>query len=268
MILATARITRGAIALLSVFGLFLGSAATATATPSKPPKPPIEKVVLCVYDSDTSAWELASIKTSVADKLVARGVAAYPLQPVPGTNGAYVFDATCVPQPVTPVETIFAVAYSDWDPTDGAYNADADVLIAKLVDGNSDGILNAGDKVITNKYPKSYDITDWATQFGSFAVTEHVITASDGCYAGECYVYQSGPGSGWTFAFKHVALGSEHYLEAVTFGATTFITDDLGSAYTDKADIQSGSPSQPVDTMLVDRTGLDTDDAFVDVDIY
>ena len=351
---AAARITRGAIALLSVFGLFFGATAIANAAPAKPPKPPIEKVAICQYNTYTSAWELASVKTSVADKLVARGVAAYPLQPVPGTDGAYVFDATCVPQLVTPititvtysgneatggsvpsagtgdystvytvasnsgglvrtgytfagwntaadgtgttyvagsgsftlisdvtlyakwtpVKTLFAVAYSDRDTTDGAYNPDVDVLIAKLVDGNNDGILNAGDKVITNKIPKWYDITNWDTDFGAFNVTEQIITGSYGCDAVRCDVYktiETAPNTftEWGFTFYHSGTYGEFYSEAVPFAAgSTFIQDNLGGAWADKLEIYPYSPSQPDFQMNGDRPYYPTDEAFVDVDIY
>ena len=66
-----------------------------------------------------------------------------------------------------------AVAYSNLDGIDGYDPNGTDILIAKLVDTNSDGEVSVDDTVTTNQYPLDLD----ATAFGAFQVTTHVVSA-------------------------------------------------------------------------------------------
>ncbi|MGD9934630.1 MAG: hypothetical protein AB7T37_13065 [Dehalococcoidia bacterium] len=52
---------------------------------------------------------------------------------------------------VTPVETLLAVAYIDNNESDGGYQPCVDTLIAKLVDQDLSGTVNAGDFVVTDR---------------------------------------------------------------------------------------------------------------------
>ena len=134
-----ARVALTVVVMVSMLAVF-----DTTAIVKPPPKPDKEQVAVCHYDPagllDPSVplWKLLLVNPKSVDSLLARGD-GLPNSAVPGTDGAYVFDEYCVPQPVTPTETIFAVAYTDMDTTDGDYNPDADALIAKLVDGNANG---------------------------------------------------------------------------------------------------------------------------------
>ena len=72
---------------------------------------------------------------------------------------------------------VFAVAYTDIDPNDGpGFKDGTDVLIARLMDANHDGVVSVGDQVILGRYP-----TNWnATGFGTFLASELVVTAGQG----------------------------------------------------------------------------------------
>ncbi len=80
-----------------------------------------------------------------------------------------VVGAGCTP---TPDETIFAVAYTNVDGVAG-YDEATDVLIAKLVDTNNDGVVSVGDTVITDQYPLDSN----ASSFGTFQNTSHAVTS-------------------------------------------------------------------------------------------
>jgi hypothetical protein len=271
-----ARVVLTVLVMVSMLGVF---GATATAKP--PPKPDKEQVAICHYDVDgdhlldpsVPLWELLLVKPKAVDSHMDHGD-GYPDGEVPGTDGAYVFDEYCVPQPVNPAETIFAVAYSDKDTGDGGYDPAEDVLIAKLVDDNGNATLDSGDKVVTFKYPIVTRISDWSTGFNSFAVTEHTITAAEvGTDYVEVwydkYVYDENGNliSTCVVSFIFRLAGYEYFSESQgSFRAS--LSDRYDSSFPDVIDVQLGSPSEP-ETQVVayDYYSTNGDDAFIDVDL-
>jgi hypothetical protein len=134
-----------------------------------------ERVPVCHLDEFGEAT-LRLVPERAVDAHLRHGD-ALPEDRVPGMTD-YTFDESCTPVLDELTETVFAVAYTDVDPSDGGYNAAVDVLIAKLIDGPDDagdGFISVGDLVITNQYPLVHDL-DGPFTFGDFTVTEHIVT--------------------------------------------------------------------------------------------
>lgn len=216
------------------------------------------KVEICHFnaddDPDAPKWQLLEVGGKAVDAHEAHGD-GFPGGEVPGTNGQFVFDENCVPQVS---ELVFAVAYTDMNTTDGGYNPDVDVLIAKLIDGPGaarDGILGTGDVVITDKYPKDFD----ASKFGSFQVTQHAVTSVKAQSSEICWVQ----GDLGDFIWQHVDLFLEGYSEGDPF---SLVTDGFETAASDTIRLNAGSPSQPIDTIDIDGVVF-TDQPFIDVEL-
>lgn len=210
-------------------------------------------------DQNASDWLLLKISANAVDHHLAHGD-GLPGEVVPGTDGQLVFDENCIPQASA---LVHAVAYTDVNTADGAYDPDVDVLIAKLIDGPgaaNDGIPGAGDLVITNQYPKGFA----ASSFGDFTVTEHVVDtvfgSSQFCIADNAAA---------RFAWSHVDPQNESYSEVPNpfdLEALTLIDDGLPTGANDRLKIEATSPSEPVDTLEIFAFDS-TDQAFIDVEL-
>lgn len=163
-------------------------------------------------------------------------------------------DADCVPQsspasepppePPQTSEVVFAVAYSDMDPSSGGYDPEVDVLIAKLIDGPdaaADGVVGPGDVVITARYPKDFG----ASQFGDFTVTEHTVTSTNALSEYSCnvdvgdafFVWSSGQGDFDLYQEWFMGLPMTRLHDKRT---ETSMSDD-------EIQVNSASPSHPTD---------------------
>lgn len=218
-----------------------------------------EKTPICHAGEDVLGnpiWELLMVSERSVDKHVDHGD-GFPGEPVPGMAG-YTFDETCVPTADEP--TIFAVVYIDRDTGDGDYKPGFDDLIAQLVDGNGDGILNAGDLVETDVYPLDLD----ATATGSFTVNQHTVTSVVFTSNTNCNVESSNGLFSWA-EFTDFEGYRERNNENPAFSQ---FDDGISGSAIDivSADPFFPSPSGP--TAFVDskvpRLG---DDPFVDVDL-
>lgn len=158
------------------------------------------------------------------------------------------------------VERLLAVAYSNVDGIDG-YDPAADVLIAKVVDSNVDGMSSVGDTVVTNKYPLDFD----AATFGTFQVTSHTVTQVRGAQQTFVGVLDEG---GAEFYFEHnISTPSERYIEIapghlfkVNIGEERVSDRDWLEASTD-------APSAP-DTPISRQRPSTIDDPFIEVDLF
>jgi len=163
-----------------------------------------------------------------------------------------------------PPETIFAVAYTDINESDGGYNPAVDVLIAKLVDGpvaSPDGVIGVGDIVVTDRYPKAYD----GSLFGVFLVNTHTVTSVIPPTSVELFVFAGDDLFRWNDGPPF-----DQYVEDVD-DDTTFFVDvhfDPGAG-SEQLIADPGSPSSPDETsiFIFNRPGQETDDAFIDVEI-
>ncbi len=213
-----------------------------------------------VVDDDPSVteWRLLGVNDRAIASHLAHGD-VLPGGEVPGTNGAFVFDETCVLQAT---ERIFAVAYTDMDTADGGYNAGVDVLIAKLVDGPgtaNDGLVGAGDLVVTNQYPRDFG----GSTFGDFTVTEHVITGSINMNAEICSVYSNTGAFHW-----RVGTLAEFYREydQLDLARRTSIEDSLHHRVANRLHATADSPSHPAGPLSPTVSWVSMDEAFVDVE--
>ena len=130
------------------------------------------KVDVCHYEADTGAFDLTNISTKAHQKHMDHGDGV-PGDHVPGMAG-YEFDETCELVQSEIPGTLFAVAYTDIDPSDGGYDPNVDVLISKLVDTNNDGVVSVGDTIEMGQYPKNFN-PSFPTDFGNFAVVSHTV---------------------------------------------------------------------------------------------
>lgn len=177
---------------------------------------------------------------------------------VVGTSNGLIVDRCLGPSPSE--ELIFAVAYTDVDVDDGGYNPAVDRLIAKLVDGNYDGVPSPGDLVIAGEYPKDFE----ATTFGRFTTQQHTVTGVFVQSAEHCWVESSSGAFHWNDQDRFL----ESYIEAglPLFGPTSVITDGFETAADDHMKLDAASPSRPMDTFTI-HGFVSTDQPFVDIDL-
>jgi hypothetical protein len=148
---------------------------------------------------------------------------------------------------------IFAIAYTNLDGTPG-YDAGQDVLIAKLIDGNGNGTLEAGDLVVMGQYPTTFTPTGAAdfSPFGGASI-----------YAVEQVTVYPTPGVLVRSAGGQIHFWTNNY-ESQYYQGVGFVYDLVswhqGCACVDE--IQVGA---------LDLTGGDPrteiDDPFIDVDL-
>lgn len=222
---------------------------------------PDPNVEICHFnaddDPDAPEWELLEISANSVEAHESHGD-GFPGQEVPGTAGEFVFDENCVSQRA---EFTFAVAYVDADPTDGTYNRDLDLLIAKLVEGdNNDGVLGPGDLVVTHWYPKNFVPNDFA-EFRERTHTVEAVTLNDGV---NCAV--RGP-TGF-FSWQDSPRLQERYIESVfvdeLFAQSIFrdVFDDVDNLIA----TNEFSPSRPVGFLNL-REKNPADQTFLDVEL-
>jgi hypothetical protein len=178
------------------------------------------------------------------------------------------------------VEAMLAVAYVNLDGVDG-YSPTRDVLIAKLVDTDSDGAASVGDTIVMGEYPKDFA----ATSLGSFGVTSHVVTSVDSVIPQKRISVSVGDDR--AFEFRHITevngtdITYETYDEGFSFciedpgglpgdevciRSTTTFEDTVGGS--DRIATDASSPSVPDANLSLSRGSSTTDDAFVDVDVF
>jgi hypothetical protein len=170
---------------------------------------------------------------------------------------------------------MLAVAYSNLDGVDGYDPAGSDVLIAKLVDTNDDGVPSVGDTVVADRYPVDFD----ASAFGRFRATTHTVTSIliDCCAASLYGDIDGGAGEpgGGTFQFiaEPGTVDPRSLQESFSLCASSACAGFADSGYYSYQLVVAdpGAPGDP-DTVVprnqVDpRTGVGVgDDAFVDAD--
>ena len=158
-------------------------------------------------------------------------------------------------------ELVFAIAYTNLNGQDG-FQEGADVLIAKLIDGNNDGEVSVGDKIITNQYPIDFQ----ANAFGTFGVQNHVVDVVFGVNSININLASNGTSFSW--------IGSgdrDNYAETTTINNSPTITqifDDISSPFIDRISANSSTLSNPqteFPSIFLNRPG---DDGFIDVDIF
>ncbi len=234
--------------------LVLGLPAFAVAAP--------QKVDMC-HRNGNGTFRLINIAQAAAQSHLDHGDAA-PGDAVPHKDG-HRFDETCSSEPIEDTEdteVLFAVAYTDIDPDDGDYDPAVDVLIAKFVDGNGNGVPDEGDTVVTNVYP-----TDFTAPFNHvpFTVTEHTIhRATYNPVANEWRLFMDAGDSDF-FVFQHQA-DLEWYREVrgTSAGDWTTLLDWIDGPI-DQINMSSQSRSGPDD--FVADANLPGDLPFLDVDI-
>lgn len=222
---------------------------------------------------DGHRWVQIRVNENSVGKHLAHGD-ALPTEPVPGSQGADVFDAECNPGPVSTLppeppptgeppsqtEVVFAIAYSDLD-ENGEYN-EGDVLIAMLVDGAddaADGSIGPGDRVITAEYPKDFSMS----QFGTFGTTEHIVSEVNAMTGYSCNVSNGDA----RFVFSSGAGDFDLYSEwSGTDMTKIYDKRSSGAMGSDEIRADLASPSQPLDGVASVLGSSDpTNHAFIEV---
>jgi hypothetical protein len=168
-----------------------------------------------------------------------------------GAGGSTSFTVSAGPR-------IFALAFSNLDGVAG-YDPANDVLIAELVD-NGDGVLGAGDTVVTGRYPLNFG----ATAFGTFTVTSHTVANVSTATPTQVTVTDS---SNRQYSFED-SDAAHRYLEATSGTPTSEVSIFDSLELRDLLHVQVGAPSHPVTSIDPRILGGDaTDGLFVDVTI-
>lgn len=223
-----------------------------------------DKVRVCHLDADLpgSVWKLLEIKNNRAlERHLAHGDVV-PGGDVPGMLG-YVFDEACVPTTAEP--KVFAVAYVDRDPGDGGYQANTDVLIAKLVDRNRDGVISAGDEVVRGQYPLDFG----ATALGEFGVNSSLVEFVWAPSASEVILSTGGANLDMVYFWADPSVGHS-YMEDRNDEITVIrLRDTIGPLAGGEwiEALLNGGLSMPQTNVSLNREGVQTDDTFVDVEI-
>jgi hypothetical protein len=151
------------------------------------------------------------------------------------------------PTEPTPLEAILAIAYTDLD-GNGEFDT-GDVLIAKLVDENDDGVPSVGDTIHMGQYPKDSAMTEFAP-FG--VTTPHAVTEVLSASSDHVSVKSSAAGIGF-HEWRSIS-GSEAYYEETRAGSgdpsyiTTFIEvpRDGPECLVAVGSGSPGAPTQPI----------------------
>jgi len=186
--------------------------------------------------------------------------------PVPGGTD-YVFAEDCTLQRA--VDTL-AIAFTDIDPTDGSFKAGIDVVIARLLDENGNGIVDVGDTVTTLYYPLDFE----QMEFGMFTVTTHRIDRVVWADQDSLYVVtllDDISTSHSFFTFSAPGVGNEGYTEytADSFDPIVFLFDGVMGVNIDRIETQSQrGGSEPMHDIRITIDGIASDDNFIDVELY
>ena len=164
-------------------------------------------------------------------------------------------------------ERVFVIAYSNLDGTAG-YDAGADVLISKLVDGNGNGTPDAGDLVIMGSYPTTATPTG-PSDFAAFQITSHTATqASCNVPNGGCNAYVGTTSFHYWWDQLRTETGVNEYGETTQGGGPYVqIFDSLYGYGSDWITAQLGAPSRPSVEVPTTYWPENGDSAFIDVDI-
>ena len=169
--------------------------------------------------------------------------------------------AGCVepPPPPPPTPAVLAVAYSNLDGVHGYDPSGSDVLIAKLLDSNADGVVSAGDTVVADRYPLDLG----ASAFGAFQTTTAQVMSGN---SSATQVYASTPTGAVVFSD---APGVAEFFEVQgpVSGNATF-QDTFQTTTSDLLVVQANAPLVPDTPVALTVGSNDVADApFVDVDI-
>lgn len=158
----------------------------------------------------------------------------------------------CTPPPG---RTILAVAYMNVDGL-ACYDEATDVLIAKLVDTNTDGVVSVGDTVVTHQYPLDFD----ASSFGTFQTTSHQVTVAQ---VAEPTFVRVNIGTDWQMEW---VITPEVVQWDETGDANTLLDGHL-AGWGNVIQVRPDSPSAPDAYLQVSGPGADNDESFLDIDI-
>ena len=169
--------------------------------------------------------------------------------------------AACTPTPDYP--PMLAVAYSNLDGVDG-FHAGQDVLIARLVDTNRDGVVSVGDTVETGRYPLDFD----GTGFGVFRARTHTVAVVQSPLGisvrdadGASFNFGSGPGAESYREYSETGSPRVEIIDVYFTLDPFFATDEIR--------VEPGAPSDP-DTAVEPwiTAPWDAYDSFIDVDTF
>lgn len=155
---------------------------------------------------------------------------------------------------------MLAVAFTNRDAVEGFDPTSSDVLIAALLDTNTDDAVSVGDLVVTHRYPTDLD----ATGFDFFTVTNHAV---DSVASATAPLIQVGSGaSTFFFGIGSTTCGPfEQYGEVGT--GSTVITDYTWCVEINPSDqlgVNTSSPSAPNSSVSASDTASLHDD-FLDM---
>ncbi len=194
----------------------------------------------------------ASVAASVALTLVAAGCVGPPADGPPAEP------------------EMLAVAYSNLDGVDGYDPTGSDVLIARLMDTNGDGVHSAGDTAVLVQYPLGLT----APEFGEFGSTTHV-GASDPVIVGNAAGVKTAEGSIFVWRADQ-GLEAFLQLDPSTSGVRSTVVQIEAQVepppfepyFTDTVFVNGAAISDPATDVGPLWAASYADDPFIDVDIF
>ncbi|MEZ5238204.1 MAG: hypothetical protein R2716_04445 [Microthrixaceae bacterium] len=153
---------------------------------------------------------------------------------------------------------LLAVAYSNLDGIDGYDPTGTDVLVAKVVDTNLDGVPSSGDTVEANQYPLDFD----STAFGDFNGATNVVTGVATTAPGFLVVDLSA-----TIAVVFNSVNTDEFGEFESGASRTLLQDASGFDRVKAASCATCllDPATPVGESVRSNS---VDDGYIDVEVF
>jgi hypothetical protein len=139
------------------------------------------------------------------------------------------------------------------------------VLIAKLVDTNSDGVPSAGDTVVLGQYPNRFALsaTYAPAEFDDWGVQTHTI---DTVRYDFDYVEATSADGDYFWWYKTQESNNDSYVEGISAASVSSQLQDFTGSLADSISTRTGSPSRPARDLTMTTAGPD-DGRFIDVEV-
>lgn len=134
--------------------------------------PVVCAVVGAVACTSPTAPPASSTTTPDASSTTTSEATTTTTEPVTSTTTTTTTTAPTTTTTVAPGPRTLAIAYTDRDGAAG-YSEGVDVLIARLIDSNDDGVPSSGDRIQTDRFPKDPQ----RSAFGEFGTKEWVVAS-------------------------------------------------------------------------------------------
>ena len=164
--------------------------------------------------------------------------------------------------PPEPAGKPLAIAYANLDGRPGP--GEGDVLIAKLLDTDPDGVPSVGDAIVMGRYPTT--LNPGSADFAHWTVKLHTVTGVDQIYSDNVRVAVGDNHHSWGASSRGQAY-TEYVGEDPNGPAKSFVADATTDGYANAIVIRVNSPSAPA-VGLVKANQDYGENHLIDVELY